>query len=120
MDRPCNGVPIHIRYMNLFSFIHHTQFEDLPESVIHHAECCLLDLIGVAAAGTTTHLSRLIRDHAASHFASAGKGARMLLDGRRVSQVGAALAGGMTIDSLDAHDGHVLTKGHDCGKNTAF
>lgn len=35
-----------------------------------------------------------------------------MFDGRRASMAGAALAGGMTIDSLDAHDGHVLTKGH--------
>jgi 2-methylcitrate dehydratase PrpD len=36
----------------------------------------------------------------------------MLFDGRRVSRLGAALAGGMIIDSFDAHDGHLLTKGH--------
>jgi 2-methylcitrate dehydratase PrpD len=35
-----------------------------------------------------------------------------MFDGRRVSPPGAALAGGMTIDSIDAHDGHPLTKGH--------
>lgn len=98
--------------MNLFSFIHHTQFEDLPESVVRQGERCLLDLIGVAAAGTLTELSRIICDHAAGHFGSSHKGARMLFDGRRVSPIGAVLAGGMTIDSLDAHDGHVLTKGH--------
>lgn len=96
----------------LWSFIRDTRFEDLPESVVGQAERCLLDLIGVAAAGTITELSRIIRDHAASHFGSSNKGARILFDGRRVSPVGAALAGGMTIDSLDAHDGHVLTKGH--------
>lgn len=38
--------------------------------------------------------------------------ARLLFDGRTASLPGAALAGGMTIDSFDAHDGHVLTKGH--------
>ena len=36
----------------------------------------------------------------------------MLFDGRSVSPTGAALAGGMTVDSVDSHDGHVLTKGH--------
>ena len=40
----------------------------------------------------------------------------MLFDGRIVSPAGAALAGGMTIDALDGHDGHKLTKGHvGCG-----
>ncbi len=36
----------------------------------------------------------------------------MLFDGRSVSPAGAALAGGMTIDSIDAHDGNKFTKGH--------
>ena len=36
----------------------------------------------------------------------------MWLDGREVSPPGAALANGMTIDALDIHDGHSLTKGH--------
>src|SRR6476646_2770491 len=36
----------------------------------------------------------------------------MLFDGRRASPAGAAFAGATTIDSFDAHDGHVLVKGH--------
>jgi 2-methylcitrate dehydratase PrpD len=36
----------------------------------------------------------------------------MMFDGRRASPAGAAFAGATTIDSFDAHDGHVLTKGH--------
>ena len=75
---------------------------------------CLLDLSGTAAAGTTTQLSLLIRDHAVQQFGP-GPGtasARILFDGRRASPTGAALAGGMTVDSIDSHDGHVLTKGH--------
>jgi 2-methylcitrate dehydratase PrpD len=36
----------------------------------------------------------------------------MLFDGRRAGLAGAAFAGAATIDALDAHDGHVLTKGH--------
>ncbi len=78
------------------------------------ARRCLLDLSGTAAAGATTQLSRIIRDHAVEQF-GAGPGApsaRMLFDGRSVSPTGAALAGGMTVDSVDSHDGHVLTKGH--------
>ena len=40
------------------------------------------------------------------------QGAQLWLDGREVSPPGAALANGMTIDALDIHDGHPLTKGH--------
>ena len=86
-----------------------------PESV-YHAKRCLLDLIGVAAAGSTTPLSRIIRDHAAANFASAKRSAGLLFDRRSASPVGAALANGMTIDAFDAHDGHPSTKGHaGCG-----
>ena len=94
------------------AFIHDTTAADLPPEVLAQARRCLLDTLGVAAGGLATDLSRIIRNHAARHFGSAGAGAPMLFDGRPVSPVGAALAGGMTIDSLDAHDGHVLTKGH--------
>ena len=95
-------------------FVSATRFEQLPVDVRTMAERCLLDLIGTAAAGTQTDLSRIINTHAARFFgAGAGeRAARILFDGRPASTVGAALAGGMTIDSFDSHDGHVLTKGH--------
>jgi len=93
-------------------FIHELRIDDLPGAVIEQAQRCLLDLIGVAASGSGTDMSRLARNHAARHFVGADRAARMLFDGRPVSPVGAALAGGMTIDSMDAHDGHALAKGH--------
>ncbi len=98
--------------MNLTSFIHRMRYQDLPEQVITQARRCVLDLLGVAAGGTQTQLSHIIRRHAVRHFSGRDQEARILFDGRRASMAGAALAGGMTIDSLDAHDGHVLTKGH--------
>lgn len=102
--------------MDLTAFIHDLSFDDLPEDVQHHARRCLLDLTGVAIAGSTTDLSLIIRNHAADHFAEGSTSASLWLDGRCVSPVGAALANGMTIDSVDAHDGHRITKGHaGCG-----
>ena len=98
--------------MDLNAFIHRTAFEHLPLAVVRQAERCVLDLAGAAAAGIGTKLSHIIRNHAVRNFCADRGGARMLLDGRRVSAVGAALAGGMTIDSFDSHDGHALTKGH--------
>lgn len=98
----------------LFDFVNAARYGDMPLPVRQMAERCLLDLIGTAAAGTQTDLSRVINAHAVRFF-GAGAGerpARILFDGRPASTVGAALAGGMTIDSFDAHDGHVLTKGH--------
>jgi len=97
---------------DVISFIHDVSFDAVPERVVSWAQRCLLDLVGVAAAGRTTDLSRIITDHAVAHFGPGTKAAPMLFDGRPVSPVGAALASGMTIDSIDAHDGHKLTKGH--------
>lgn len=95
-------------------FVTGLRYECLPSSVQAMAKRCLLDLVGVAVAGSQTRLSQIINRHAATMFAagSGEKPAAILFDGRSVSAVGAALAGGMTIDSFDAHDGHVLTKGH--------
>ncbi|MBS3647353.1 MmgE/PrpD family protein [Pseudaminobacter sp. 19-2017] len=98
----------------LHDFVCSTRFADLPDEVVRMARRCLLDLIGTAAAGTQTDMSRIIIGHAARFF-GAGQGerpSRILFDGRSASPVGAALAGGVTIDSFDCHDGHVLTKGH--------
>lgn len=84
----------------------------LPAPVLRHAALCVADLIGVAAAGASTPLAAIIGDHAVDHFGAGRLQSRLLFDGRVVSPAGAALAGGMMIDSFDAHDGHVLTKGH--------
>lgn len=97
-------------------FLHDVTFGDIPDEPLIGAQRSLLDLIGVAAAGSETELSRIIRNHAAGHFGAGGVGAPMLFDGRTVSPQGAALAGGMTIDSIDAHDGYKPAKGHiGCG-----
>ncbi len=99
-----------------FGFLHDLTWGDLPLEVQDHARRWLLDLVGVAAGGSTTRLASIVRNHAARQFGAGAQGARMLMGGRRVSPAGAALAGGMTIDALDAHDGHKLTKGHvGCG-----
>ena len=86
----------------------------IPDAALGAARRHLLDLLGVAAAGSATRLSRIVSDHAVGQFG--GTEARLLFDGRRASATGAALAGAATIDSVDAHDGHRLTKGHvGCG-----
>ena len=94
------------------SFIRDLTYDDLPSSVVEQALRCLLDLTGVAAAGTTTVMSHIARDHAVENFAGRTHQARLLFDGRTASPVGAAHASAATIDSFDGHDGHALTKGH--------
>ncbi|MCB1972904.1 MAG: MmgE/PrpD family protein, partial [Geminicoccaceae bacterium] len=100
----------------LYTFIHDLKFSDLPEPVIGFARRWLLDLLGVAASGSRTDMSRIMRNHVAAQFGAGSRSAQMLFDGRAVSAAGAALAGGVSIDALDAHDGHRLVKGHvGCG-----
>jgi len=96
--------------MDVVSFIQETIWDDLPEEVRRQARRCLLDALGAGISGSQTRLSRIIRNFSASAFG--GRGAHLWLDGREVSPPGAALANGMTIDALDIHDGHPLTKGH--------
>ena len=93
-------------------FVHQLSAGELPAEVVHQARRCLLDTLGVAAAGSRTTMSALARGHAVAAFGSGQEGPRLLFDGARTSPVGAAMAGAATIDSFDAHDGHVLTKGH--------
>ncbi|BAN27882.1 MmgE/PrpD family protein [Caballeronia insecticola] len=94
------------------AFIHELSFDVLPQKVIDQAKLCVLDLLGVAMAGRSTALSHIAHDHAAEFFAAGTLRSRMLFDGRAASPLGAGLAGAMTIDSCDGHDGHAQTKGH--------
>ncbi len=97
-------------------FIHNVQYNDLPDETVKFAKRCLIDLIGVAAVGTTTKLSNIIRNHATQHYSGARNASKLLFSDQICNPMGAALANGMSIDSFDAHDGHKLTKGHvGCG-----
>jgi 2-methylcitrate dehydratase PrpD len=94
------------------AFVRDLAYDALPPDVVACAQRCLLDLIGVAAAGSRTPVAAIVNAYASTQMAARGREARLLFDGRRASLPGAAFAGAATIDSMDAHDGHVLTKGH--------
>jgi 2-methylcitrate dehydratase PrpD len=96
--------------MDVAGFIHDLVWDDLPPEVRGQARRCLLDTLAAGLGGRGTELSRIIHDYAALNYG--GSGAQLWLDGRRLSPPGAALANGMTVDALDIHDGHMLTKGH--------
>ncbi|MCP4818713.1 MAG: MmgE/PrpD family protein, partial [Shimia sp.] len=91
------------------AFVHDFSWDDLPDAAQKQIELSILDLIGVAAGGLGTRLSEIIRDHAHAEFAGP---IPMLFDARTASATGVALAAGMTIDALDAHDGFNPAKGH--------
>lgn len=81
----------------------------LPAEVYDLARTCLLDLLGVAAGATGTPLARIARAFVLGQYPGTQP---LLFSGATASSAGAALYGGWLIDALDAHDGHVLTKGH--------
>lgn len=81
----------------------------LPSDIYELAQTCLMDLIGVAAAATSTPLAKIGRQFVLDQYP--GNQPLLLTEGS-ASSAGAALYGGWLIDALDAHDGHVLTKGH--------
>ena len=98
---------------DVMGFLRHTAWDDLPSKVRKQIKFCLLDLTGVAAGGATTKLSNIARDYAAMDM---GGAIPMIFDGRGASVAGVAMAGGMTIDALDGHDGFNSAKGHaGCG-----
>jgi 2-methylcitrate dehydratase PrpD len=94
------------------AFVHALAFEVMPDDVVAQAKRCLRDLIGIAAGAARLPSARMAAAYAATKMTSADTQARLLFDGRRASRAGAAFAGAATIDALDGHDGHVLTKGH--------
>lgn len=95
------------------TFIHQLRFDAVPAEVAHQTRRCLLDTLGVAFAGTQLPIAGIVRRFVVRHLAvGEGSGARLILDGRRVSVPGAAMAGAAIIDGYDAHDGHALCKGH--------
>jgi 2-methylcitrate dehydratase PrpD len=95
-----------------FPFVRDLAFDALPPDVVAQAQRCLVDLIGVAAAGSGTNAAAIANAYAANATPRRDRDARILFDGRRAGLAGAAFAGASTIDALDAHDGHVFTKGH--------
>ncbi len=98
--------------VNVADWISDLTFDQIGDDVRRHARRSLLDLIGVAAAGRGTKNAEIVCNYAENHSGAGKHGARIPFDGRRVSVPGAAMAGAAMIDSLDAHDGHRLAKGH--------
>ncbi len=99
-------------FVDLPAFVRRLTFADLPNDVVASTQRCLLDLIGVAAGGSRARAPAIAAAYAATQLCSSGCSARILFDGRRAGLAGTAFAGATTIDALDGHDGHVLTKGH--------
>ncbi len=100
--------------MSLFTrFVDELSFDDLPPELLAVLRRSFLDTMGVAAIGSTTKMAKTALRVSPLLFGAAGNfSSRMLMDGGLVSPSGAAMAGAMTLDSVDAHDGTTPNKGH--------
>lgn len=99
--------------MKALHFIRDCQWADLPEPTKATLALCLKDLCAVALAGGRTELSAILRDTVSQTWrADRTIAERLCFSGAKVAPAGAALALGMTVDAIDAHDGHRLCKGH--------
>ena len=88
-------------------------YKTLPEDVLRVLRRSLLDTLGVAAIGSQSKMAQIGTKAARMMFgATTDSSARCLFDGNNASAAGAAMAGAMTIDSVDAHDGTSPCKGH--------
>jgi len=85
-------------------------WDALPTGVRAAAGRCLVDLVGVAAGGFGLPQATIVREHV---LARGGEdSAAVWFTGRGAAAADAAWANATAIESLDAHDGHALTKGH--------
>ncbi|MGD8954291.1 MAG: MmgE/PrpD family protein [Desulfobacterales bacterium] len=92
------------------SFAIDTHWQDLPQKVQHQTKRCLLDSLGALLAGAKTPVGRMMANVAAKQFS--GSEATILIDCRKASAAGAALANGFACNALDIDDGYRMIKGH--------
>lgn len=96
----------------ILDFIHDKN-PNFSDDLYEQAKRCLIDTLGVAVAAKTTTPSEILAKFVTSQFGSTNQSrAKLMFRDEVVSESGAALYGAGSIDSLDAHDGQVLTKGH--------
>lgn len=103
------------RDASIHAFIEEIAVTELSPELEAKARWCLIDLVATAVVGSQTPLAGILTDYVGDFHAPRlpdGPICRPMMGGPATNPVGAALAGGMIIDSVDSHDGHSLTKGH--------
>lgn len=94
----------------LVSFVRRLDPAGLPDRVLHQAGRCVLDLLGVAIAGTRTPMTQISARFAHDQF---GSGKATVIGSRRpLSVTGAAWVNCTAASALDLDDGHRLAMGH--------
>lgn len=95
---------------DVLEFVVGLSWSQVPVHVRRRLGMLTLDASVAARAGTLLSAAHIITDYVAT--AMGGDEATCLLDGRRVSASGAALANGTVMNAVDYDDGHALAKGH--------
>jgi 2-methylcitrate dehydratase PrpD len=94
----------------LLAFVQGLDPSSMPGDVVAQAKRCVLDLLGVAIAGSRTEMARASTPLAYGQF---GPGRATLIGSMaRLVEVGATWGNGISASALDMDDGHRLAMGH--------
>lgn len=94
----------------MVSFVRRLDPAQLSEQVLHQGCRCVLDLLGVAIAGTRTPMTQISARFGYEHFAS---GKCTVIGSRQpLSVAGAAWVNCNAASALDLDDGHRMAMGH--------
>lgn len=71
--------------MSAVRFMHDLRCENLVERTLSQAKRCLLDLVGIAASGRQTDLSRIVRNFADRQMSTRGARRRQTSNLERIT-----------------------------------
>ena len=94
----------------LIAFVQDLDYASLPGEVIAHTKRCVLDLLGVAIAGSRTDMALVSTQFAPKHFAP-GR-ATLIGSTLQLNEAGATWVNGICASALDLDDGHRWAAGH--------
>jgi 2-methylcitrate dehydratase PrpD len=94
----------------LIAFAQGLDYMSLPGDVVSQAKRCLLDILGVAIAGSRTEMAQVSTRFAQNHF---GPGNATLVGSNiHLNEAGATWVNGICASALDMDDGHRQAAGH--------
>src|SRR5512137_576340 len=94
----------------LVSFVCELDADALPPVVLEQAVRCVLDLVGVAIAGTQTTMAQISARFARQQFAQGN--ATVIGSGSPLGVTGATWVNGTYASALDMDDGNRMAMGH--------
>ncbi len=95
---------------HVIEFVHRTRLDDFPQSVIHQARRCFLDLLACSFAGIPARTSAVARSFALSFGGT--EEASLFGSTRRTPLALSVFVNATVCEALDADDGYNLVKGH--------